>query len=153
SPGSGRSIDSPHPEGAESESEHEVTVTLSRSGKEEHCGDGETSSDESRSSVIHIQKLSSEETEDDDDLRESEDLVFAQDYLHRVCEAVQGCSSLAEQLLQVLDEFSAAGALEVLYGRLSRVLQPWPQLLKDFAAFLNHKQARKCGLVAAITLP
>uniref|UniRef100_A0A3P9KN10 Si:dkey-27c15.3 n=1 Tax=Oryzias latipes TaxID=8090 RepID=A0A3P9KN10_ORYLA len=118
------------------------------SGKEEHCGDGETSSDESRSSVIHIQeKLSSEETEDDDDLRESEDLVFAQDYLHRVCEAVQGCSSLAEQLLQVLDEFSAAGALEVLYGRLSRVLQPWPQLLKDFAAFLNHKQARKCGLL------
>uniref|UniRef100_A0A3P9M3N2 CASP8-associated protein 2 n=2 Tax=Oryzias latipes TaxID=8090 RepID=A0A3P9M3N2_ORYLA len=148
SPGSGQSIDSPHPEGAESESEHEVTVTLSRSGKEEHCGDGETSSDESRSSVIHIQeKLSSEETEDDDDLRESEDLVFAQDYLHRVCEAVQGCSSLAEQLLQVLDEFSAAGALEVLYGRLSRVLQPWPQLLKDFAAFLNHKQARKCGLL------
>lgn len=71
----------------------------------------------------------------------------------QVCEAVQGCSSLAEQLLQVLDEFSAAGALEVLYGRLSRVLQPWPQLLKDFAAFLNHKQARKCGLVAAITLP
>uniref|UniRef100_A0A3P9IAA2 CASP8-associated protein 2 n=1 Tax=Oryzias latipes TaxID=8090 RepID=A0A3P9IAA2_ORYLA len=118
------------------------------SGKEEHCGDGETSSDESRSSVIHIQeKLSSEETEDDDDLRESEDLVFAQDYLHRVCEAVQGCSSLAEQLLQVLDEFSGAGALEVLYGRLSRVLQPWPQLLKDFAAFLNHKQARKCGLL------
>uniref|UniRef100_H2L7R1 CASP8-associated protein 2 n=1 Tax=Oryzias latipes TaxID=8090 RepID=H2L7R1_ORYLA len=118
------------------------------SGKEEHCGDGETSSDESRSSVIHIQeKLSSEETEDDDDLRESEDLVFAQDYLHRVCEAVQGCSSLAEQLLQVLDEFSAAGVLEVLYGRLSRVLQPWPQLLKDFAAFLNHKQARKCGLL------
>ncbi|RVE67145.1 hypothetical protein OJAV_G00114070 [Oryzias javanicus] len=141
------SRDSPHPKGAESE--HEVTVTLSRSGEEEEiCGDGETSSDESRSSGVHLQeKLSSEETEDEDDLRESEDLVFAQDYLHRVCEAVQGCSSLAEKLLQILDEFSAAGAPDVLYGRLRQVLQPWPQLLKDFAAFLNHKQARKCGLL------
>ncbi|XP_024154023.1 GON-4-like protein isoform X1 [Oryzias melastigma] len=149
SPSSRGSLDSPRPKGAEPEREHEVTVTLSRSGKEEEtCGDGETSSDESRSSVVHVQeKLSSEETEDDDDLRESEDVVFAQDYLHRVCEAVQGCPSLAEQLLQVLDEFSAAGAPDVLYGRLSHVLQPWPQLLKDFAGFLNHKQARKCGLL------
>uniref|UniRef100_A0A087XTS0 Si:dkey-27c15.3 n=1 Tax=Poecilia formosa TaxID=48698 RepID=A0A087XTS0_POEFO len=98
------------------------------------------------------EKFSSEETEEeeDDGQRESEDVVFAQDYLHRVCEAVQVRPGLSEQLLQVLDEFSASGpsgAPEVLYDRLGCLLQPWPQLLKDFAAFLNPRQARRCGLL------
>eukprot|EP00064_Thunnus_orientalis_P022829 superscaffoldBa00008055_g23049 len=31
--------------------------------------------------------------------------------------------------------------------RLSCVLRPWPQLLRDFAAFLNQAQARRCGLL------
>lgn len=71
----------------------------------------------------------------------------------QVCEAVKECSGLSEQLLHILDDFSVAGPLgvsgtpEVLYSRLSSVLQPWPQLLKDFAAFLNRGQARRCGLV------
>ncbi|XP_061598030.1 GON-4-like protein isoform X2 [Cololabis saira] len=86
---------------------------------------GVTSSDESRSSVIHL----------------------------KVCEAVQVSPGVSEELLQMLDEFSAASspgtpaALKILYERLSRVLQPWPQLLKDFAAFLNRRQARRCGLL------
>lgn len=76
----------------------------------------------------------------------------------QVCEAVKECSGLSKQLLQILDEFSAAGpseasgTLEVLYKRLSSVLEPWPQLLKDFAAFLNRRQARTCGLVGDVTL-
>ncbi|XP_036001285.1 GON-4-like protein [Fundulus heteroclitus] len=98
------------------------------------------------------EKLSSEETEDEEDdvQSEAEDVVFAQDYLHRVCEAVQVQPGLSERLLQVLDEFSAAGpsgAPEVLYDRLGCLLQPWPQLLKDFAAFLSPGQAGRCGLL------
>lgn len=76
----------------------------------------------------------------------------------QVCDAVQVSPDLSEQLLQVLDQFSAAGPLEasgapeVLYARLSCVLRPWPQLLRDFAAFLSPGQARRCGLVRDITL-
>lgn len=73
----------------------------------------------------------------------------------QVCDAVQVCPGLPEQLLQVLDQFSAGGPLgapEALYDRLSRVLRPWPQLLRDFAAFLTPAQARRCGLVGDIIL-
>lgn len=58
---------------------------------------------------------------------------------------------LWEELVCVLDEFSTA-AVDVLYDRISSVLQPWPQLLRDFAAFLNRRQARHCGLVGDITV-
>ncbi|XP_022603122.1 GON-4-like protein isoform X2 [Seriola dumerili] len=150
-------------EEAESESEQEVTLVPSRAAAEEEGDDddddddGETSSDESRVSVLEPQeKLSSEgseEEEEDEDQREVEDVVFAQDYLHRMCEVVQVSPGLSEQLLQVLDQFSSTGPLgtsgapELLYDRLSCVLQPWPQLLRDFAAFLNRGQARRCGLL------
>lgn len=73
----------------------------------------------------------------------------------QVCDAVQVYPGRAEQLLQVLEDFSAArppGAPEGLYDRLRCVLRPWPQLLRDFAAFLNRAQARRCGLVSDITL-
>ncbi|KAM7373710.1 hypothetical protein PAMP_008544 [Pampus punctatissimus] len=107
------------------------------------------SSDDSRESVLRL-RLSSEGTDDDDDdddQRGSEDAAFAQDYLLRVCDAVQVCPGRAEQLLQLLEEFSATGAPEGLYDSLSCVLRPWPQLLRDFAAFLNQAQARRCGLL------
>ncbi|KAM9738637.1 uncharacterized protein gon4la isoform 1-T1 [Menidia menidia] len=132
----------------QSESEQEVTVLPSKGDK--NADDGGTSSDES---VVQLQEnQSSEETEEDDedDQRQSEDRVFAQDYLQRVCEAVQVCPGLSEQLLQVLDEYTAAAppkAPELLYDTLSRLLTQWPQLLKDFAAFLNRRQARRCGLM------
>ncbi|MEQ2180468.1 hypothetical protein GOODEAATRI_001519 [Goodea atripinnis] len=70
-----------------------------------------------------------------------------------VCEAVQAQPGLSKQLLQVLDEFAAvgpSGAPEVLFSRLACLLRPWPQLLKDFAAFLNGRQARRCGLVSSL---
>lgn len=70
----------------------------------------------------------------------------------QVCDAVQVRPGLPEQLLQVLDEFSAAGGAEVLYDRLSRVLQQWPQLLRDFAAFLTPGQASRCGLVGDVIM-
>lgn len=68
----------------------------------------------------------------------------------QVCDAVQVRPGLPEQLLQVLEEFSAAGGAEVLYDRLSCLLQPWPLLLRDFAAFLTPGQASRCGLVGDV---
>lgn len=35
-----------------------------------------------------------------------------------------------------------------LYKSLKILLQDWPQLLKDFAAFLLPEQALACGLVS-----
>nr|XP_020477096.1 GON-4-like protein isoform X2 [Monopterus albus] len=141
----------------EAESGHEQEVTLTPSSASAAAkgddDDGGTSSDESRVSLLQPQKLFSEGTEDDEDEQWSEDVAFAQDYLHRVCEAVQVSPGLSEQLLQLLDQFSAAGHLgpsggpELLYAGLSSMLQPWPQLLRDFAAFLNQGQARRCGLL------
>lgn len=74
----------------------------------------------------------------------------------QVYNAVQLSPGVPEQLLQVLDHFSAAGpqeasgAPELLYEGLRQVLRPWPQLLRDFAAFLSPGQARRCGLVRVI---
>lgn len=71
----------------------------------------------------------------------------------QVCAAVHQCPDVAEQLLQVLDGFSAAPASpERLYSHLRGVLGPWPQLLRDFAAFLTRRQARRCGLVGGASL-
>lgn len=75
----------------------------------------------------------------------------------QVCDAVQAAPGGAELLLHVLDQFSVAGASEgpggpvALFSRLSGVLGPWPQLLRDFAAFLSPAQARRCGLVGPQT--
>ncbi|XP_070840603.1 GON-4-like protein [Chaetodon trifascialis] len=148
----------PDAEEAESESEQEVTAprAATAAAEEEEGDDEETSSYESSPSVLQLQdNMSSEgsEEEDEDAQRKAEDELFAQDYLLRVCDAVQVSPGLSEQLLQVLDQFSAAGPLgpsgapEALYSRLSCVLRPWPQLLRDFAAFLNRGQARRCGLL------
>ncbi|MED6268062.1 hypothetical protein CHARACLAT_018468, partial [Characodon lateralis] len=142
--------DLPDPTDAESELGKKVAVVTSEAADEDIGG---IAVNEPSASVTQQQdKLSSEETEDEEDdvLRESEDVVFAQDYLHRVCEAVQAQPGLSKQLLQVLDEFAAvgpSGAPEVLFSRLACLLRPWPQLLKDFAAFLNRRQARRCGLL------
>lgn len=70
-----------------------------------------------------------------------------------MCEAVQDCPGVLDQLLQVLDHFSTnqlPQEAELLYHRLSVLLRPWPQLLKDFAAFLNQEQAQRCGLVSEV---
>lgn len=64
---------------------------------------------------------------------------------------LQAQPGLLEQLMQLLDQFVAAGPLEAperLYQGLTKLLQPWPQLLLRFAAFLSPGQARCCGLVS-----
>ncbi|XP_013125941.3 LOW QUALITY PROTEIN: GON-4-like protein [Oreochromis niloticus] len=123
-----------------SESKEDGILTPPR-GAEEDSGDP----DEDGDRKTLLQQPLSEES-DEDDQRESEDVLFAHDYLYRVCEAVQMYPGLWEELVCVLDEFSTA-AVDVLYDRISSVLQPWPQLLRDFAAFLNRRQARHCGLL------
>ncbi|KAM6903919.1 GON-4-like protein isoform 1-T1 [Lycodopsis pacificus] len=117
-------------EEAESEREQEVTSTP--------C-----TADNDDESFLLLQEASG----DEDDQRQAEDdEVFAEDYLLRVCEAVQVSPGVPDQLLQVLNRWSSSSA-ELLFGGLSRVLRPWPQLLRDFAAFLNRQQARRCGLL------
>ncbi|XP_037330678.2 GON-4-like protein isoform X2 [Pungitius pungitius] len=126
-----------NPEEAESEREQEVTRTPSAANRVND--EREMSSDES---FLLLQEASEDE---EDQKRTEEDEVFAEDYLLRVCEAVQACPGVLEQLLQVFDCCSSSA--ERLFGGLSRVLHPWPQLLRDFAAFLNRRQARCCGLL------
>nr|XP_033493672.1 GON-4-like protein isoform X2 [Epinephelus lanceolatus]XP_033493673.1 GON-4-like protein isoform X2 [Epinephelus lanceolatus] len=135
-------------EEAELESGQEVTLTPSRAAAAEDDDDdddeddeGEVSSDES---ILQLQE--EESSEDDEGQRKCEDEAFAQDYLLRVCDAVQVSPGVSEQLLQLLDRSSAAAA-EVLYNGLKCVLQPWPQLTRDFAAFLSRGQAHRCGLL------
>lgn len=84
-----------------------------------------------------------------DPLREQKDLAFAQAYLTRVREALQHIPGKYEDFLQVIYEFESSTQRQTavdLYKSLKILLQDWPQLLKDFAAFLLPEQALACGL-------
>ncbi|CAK6439492.1 unnamed protein product [Pipistrellus nathusii] len=84
-----------------------------------------------------------------DPLREQKDLAFAQAYLTRVREALQHIPGRYEGFLQVIYEFESSTQRQTavdLYKSLKTLLQDWPQLLKDFAAFLLPEQALACGL-------
>ncbi|KAF6074555.1 hypothetical protein HJG60_005749 [Phyllostomus discolor] len=84
-----------------------------------------------------------------DPLREQKDLAFAQAYLTRVREALQHIPGKYEDFLQVIYEFESSTQRQTavdLYKSLRILLQDWPQLLKDFAAFLLPEQALACGL-------
>ncbi|XP_036129661.1 GON-4-like protein isoform X1 [Molossus molossus] len=84
-----------------------------------------------------------------DPLREQKDLAFAQAYLTRVREALQHIPGRYEDFLQVIYEFESNTQRQTavdLYKSLQILLQDWPQLLKDFAAFLLPEQALACGL-------
>lgn len=84
-----------------------------------------------------------------DPLREQKDLAFAQAYLTRVREALQHVPGRYEDFLQVIYEFESSTQRQTavdLYKSLKTLLQDWPQLLKDFAAFLLPEQALACGL-------
>ncbi|XP_053494789.1 GON-4-like protein isoform X2 [Ictalurus furcatus] len=86
---------------------------------------------------------------DDDPLRDIKDIAFAQAYLEKVCEALQVVPGKVEEFLSVLYEFESnpEGKTAVeLFVRLKPVLSDWPELLRDFAAFLHPEQARECGL-------
>ncbi|KAF7646551.1 hypothetical protein LDENG_00185790 [Lucifuga dentata] len=135
--------------------EQEVVLTPSKEEDDNTDDDDEvTSSDEAKLSIPELQvgKPSSEgrENQDNDEDDDDDDVAFAKNYLHRVCDAMQASVGGAEPMLQVLDQFSAAaasGGLAALFSGLSGVLQPWPHLLKDFAAFLSPAQATCCGLL------
>uniref|UniRef100_A0A8C9JUF1 Uncharacterized protein n=1 Tax=Panthera tigris altaica TaxID=74533 RepID=A0A8C9JUF1_PANTA len=84
-----------------------------------------------------------------DPLREQKDLAFAQAYLTRVREALRHAPGKYEDFLQVIYEFESGPQRQTavdLYRSLQILLQDWPQLLKDFAAFLLPEQALACGL-------
>lgn len=84
-----------------------------------------------------------------DPLREQKDLAFAQAYLTRVREALQHFPGKYEDFLQVIYEFESSTQRQTavdLYKNLQILLQDWPQLLRDFAAFLLPEQALACGL-------
>ncbi|XP_058165831.1 GON-4-like protein isoform X3 [Dasypus novemcinctus] len=84
-----------------------------------------------------------------DPLREQKDLAFAQAYLTRVREALQHNPGKYEDFLQVIYEFESSTQKQTavdLYRSLRTLLRDWPQLLRDFAAFLLPEQALACGL-------
>ena len=66
-------------------------------------------------------------------------------------EALQHIPGKYEDFLQVIYEFESSTQRQTavdLYKSLQILLQDWPQLLKDFAAFLLPEQALACGLVS-----
>ncbi|XP_072493920.1 GON-4-like protein isoform X3 [Notamacropus eugenii] len=84
-----------------------------------------------------------------DPLREQKDLAFAQAYLTRVREALRHVPGKYEDFLRVIYEFESSTQRQTavdLYNSLQTLLHDWPQLLKDFAAFLLPEQALACGL-------
>ncbi|XP_029393918.1 GON-4-like protein isoform X2 [Mus pahari] len=93
--------------------------------------------------------LYDEDILDRDPLREQKDLAFAQAYLTRVREALQHIPGKYEDFLQIIYEFESSTEMHSavdLFKSLQTLLQDWPQLLKDFAAFLLPEQALSCGL-------
>uniref|UniRef100_A0A8C7VLQ2 Si:dkey-27c15.3 n=1 Tax=Oncorhynchus mykiss TaxID=8022 RepID=A0A8C7VLQ2_ONCMY len=69
----------------------------------------------------------------------------------KVCHALQEVPGRVEEFLEVLYEFEQDGdghtSVE-LFMRLKPVLNEWPELLRDFAAFLHPEQAQECGLLS-----
>lgn len=71
-------------------------------------------------------------------------------------EALQGVPGKVEEFLGLLYEFEQEGegrsAVE-LFSQLRPVLGEWPDLLRDFAAFLLLEQALECALVRMTSQP
>ncbi|XP_068108683.1 GON-4-like protein isoform X2 [Hyperolius riggenbachi] len=121
--------------GAKSQSSHRVRNRRGRT---------RASKDASKLLLLYDEKILQK-----DPLREQKDMAYAQSYLTRVREALQSVPGTYEQFLNIIYEFESSrdkkSAVE-LYDRLRHLLQDWPQLLKDFAAFLLPEQALECGL-------
>ncbi|XP_076864515.1 GON-4-like protein isoform X2 [Brachyhypopomus gauderio] len=87
---------------------------------------------------------------DHDPHRDIKDVAFAQAYIEKVCQALRLVPGRVEEFLSVLRDFEqdpkARTSVE-LYMRLRPVLGEWPELLRDFAAFLHPDQAHACGLL------
>ncbi|KAL7978132.1 hypothetical protein Chor_005119 [Crotalus horridus] len=104
--------------------ENPKTTTKSRGSHRARAkrGRGRTSKDASKLLLLYDNNILER-----DPLREQKDFAFAQAYLNR--------NNLQKQT-----------AVD-LYARLQILLQDWPQLLTDFAAFLLPEQALECGLL------
>ncbi|XP_017566892.2 GON-4-like protein isoform X1 [Pygocentrus nattereri] len=91
-----------------------------------------------------------DDVSDSDPRRDTKDVAFAQAYLEKACEVLRAVPGKVEEFLGVLYEFEQdpEGRTSVeLFMRLKPVLRDWPELLRDFAAFLHPEQAQACGLL------
>uniref|UniRef100_A0A8C7IYA4 Uncharacterized protein n=2 Tax=Oncorhynchus TaxID=8016 RepID=A0A8C7IYA4_ONCKI len=158
----------------ESEEVQEITLTLSPrpsgmgdGGREGDEGMGDQEVEEAVSPASEVSTLSVPELQvkvgsegmskippflcdyddvlDSDPLREKKEMAFAQNYLNRVCHALQEVPGRVKEFLEVLYEFEQDGDEHTsveLFTRLKPVLNEWPELLRDFAAFLHLEQAQ-----------
>ncbi|KAG8541222.1 hypothetical protein GDO81_029457 [Engystomops pustulosus] len=107
-------------------------------------GRARASKDSSKLLLLYDEKILTK-----DPLREQKDMAFAQSYLNRVRDVLQTSPGTYQQFLNLIYEFETKGEGKTpvhLYEGLRLLLQDWPQLLKDFAAFLLPEQALECGL-------
>ncbi|XP_051948941.1 GON-4-like protein [Xyrauchen texanus] len=118
---------------------------VSHTGLERHEGAFTREMDVERAFVLYNDTL------DDDPHRDAKDVAFAQAYLEKVHEVLQAVPGKLKEFLGVLSEFErdpeSRTSLELL-RRLKPMLADWPELLRDFSAFLHPDQARECGLLA-----
>ncbi|XP_066539009.1 GON-4-like protein isoform X2 [Hoplias malabaricus] len=113
--------------------------SLKRSRRQERC-----SKDTSKLLLLYDDHIL-----ENDPMRESKDIAFAQAYLNRVREAMQDTPGKMEEFLSLLYEFEQGGetcSVVELFSQLKPLLKDWPELLSDFAAFLLPEQALECGL-------
>ncbi|XP_015246781.1 PREDICTED: GON-4-like protein [Cyprinodon variegatus] len=102
------------------------------------------SKDASRLSLLYDENLL-----ENDPLRESKDAAFAQSYLTRVREALQGAPEQVQEFVSLLNKFEQVGEgqeVTQLFRKLRCILGDQTDLLRDFAAFLLPEQALLCGL-------
>lgn len=107
-------------------------------------GRARASKDASKLLLLYDEKILSKDPQ-----REQKDMAFAQSYLNRVREALQSVPAIYQQFLNLIYEYETQGEGKTavdLFGSLRLLLRDWPQLLKDFAAFLLPEQALECGL-------
>ncbi|KAE8589189.1 hypothetical protein XENTR_v10022908 [Xenopus tropicalis] len=107
-------------------------------------GRARTSKDASKLLLLYDENILAK-----DPLREQKDMAFAQCYLTRVREALQYAPGRYEEFLQLIYQFESSRRERTavdLYERLRGLLRDWPQLLRDFAAFLLPEEALECGL-------
>ncbi|XP_060760613.1 GON-4-like protein isoform X2 [Neoarius graeffei] len=123
---------------------------LASDPEEERHSREEKSHDQATGADVPASELLYDDLSDDDPQRDIKDIAFAQAYLEKVCEALQVVPGKVEDFLSVLYEFESnlEGRTAVeLFMSLKPVLSDWPELLRDFAAFLHPEQAQECGLV------
>uniref|UniRef100_A0A8C1N3G5 Si:dkey-27c15.3 n=1 Tax=Cyprinus carpio TaxID=7962 RepID=A0A8C1N3G5_CYPCA len=127
-------------------------TTEMRCEKERSSDDGESNHQPAGQHIyLSTPLVLYDDAPDDDPNRDAKDAAFAQAYLEKVYEVLQMVPGKVDEFLTVLSEFEkdpeSRTSLELL-TRLKPVLSDWPELLRDFAAFLHPDQARECGLLA-----